>query len=55
VQEEGIATISIFSAQKDSLALKMVAGCALHEEEAGMDESIGDLNNNVRYQLPRPA
>jgi hypothetical protein len=50
VQEEGIATISISSTLKGSLALEIVAGCALHEE-AGMDESMGDLNGNVRHQL----
>jgi hypothetical protein len=55
VQEEGIATISVSSAQKGSLALEIVAGCTLHEEEVGMDESIGDLNGNVRHQLSRPA
>jgi hypothetical protein len=54
VQEEGIATIFISSAQKGSLALRILAGCALHKE-AGMDESIGDLNDNVRHQLSRPA
>jgi hypothetical protein len=54
VQEEGIATIFISSAQKDSLALRIVAGCALHEE-AGMDESIGGLNDNVRHHSSRTA
>jgi hypothetical protein len=53
VQEEGIATISISSAQKGSLALEIVAVCALHEE-AGMDESIGDLKDSVRHRLPQP-
>jgi hypothetical protein len=46
VQEDGIATISIS---------EIAAGCALHEEEAGMGESIRDLNDNVRHQLPLPA
>jgi hypothetical protein len=46
VQEEGIATISIS---------EIAAGCALHEEEAGMDESIRDLNDTVRHQLSRPS
>jgi hypothetical protein len=51
VQEEGITTILISSAQKGSLALRTLAGCALHEEEAGIDESIGNLYDDVRYQL----
>jgi hypothetical protein len=55
VQEEGIATIFISSAQRGSLTLEIVTGCALHEEEAAMDESIGVLNGGVRYQLSQPA
>jgi hypothetical protein len=64
VQEEGIATISISSAQKGSLALNIVTAsssstaalqCALREGEAGMDESIVDLNDGVRHRLPQPA